>query len=49
MTAKEKDISRKLRAPNGGEVVEKEEPLITVGGCVNWSGHCGTVWSFSTS
>lgn len=42
MTAKEKDVSRKLRAPNG-EVVEKEEPLITVGGCVNWSSHCGTL------
>lgn len=27
MPAKEKDISRKLRASNGDEVVEKEEPL----------------------
>lgn len=47
MTAKEKDISRKLRAPNGGEFVEKEEPLITVGSCVSWSGHSGTLYGVS--
>lgn len=35
------------RTTNGSEVMEKEEPLITVGACVNWSSHYGTLHEVS--
>ena len=30
-----------LQTINAGEGVEKREPFCTVGGNVNWYGHCG--------
>ena len=33
--------SEGTQTTNVGEDVEKKEPLYTVGGNVNWYGHCG--------
>lgn len=46
-TTARKRISRKLRTTNGAQAVEKEEPFSTVGGCVNWSSHCGALYAVS--
>ena len=37
-------IIKKEDRANVGKVVEKEEPLYTVGRNVNWCSHCGKHW-----
>lgn len=41
-----KGYQANLRMTNGTRAVEKGT-LVTVGGCVNWSSHCGTLYGVS--